>query len=217
MADSHSGVLVVGLGRFGSSVAQTLERLGRDVLGVDGDPSVVARWTGEFPVAEANGTNIEALHQLGARDFATAVVGIGALEASVLICAHLVDMEIGQVWAKATSIEHAKILQRIGAHHVVMPESDAGSRVAHLVSGRLLDYIEIDEGFTIVKMYPPKEMHGFTIGEANVRKKYGVNVIGVKPPGQPFVYADTGTRVGPNDIMVVTGDAELLERFAARP
>lgn len=219
MAKEHTaGVLVVGIGRFGASIALTLERLGQDVLAVDSDPAVVAYWSGRFPVVEANCSNVEALEQLGARDFSVAVVGIsGSLEQSVLIAANLVDLNIPQVWAKAISHEHAKILHRIGAHHVVMPEADAGNRVAHLVSGKLLDYIEIDAGFSVVKMQPPREMHGFTLGETQVRKKYGVNVIGVKPPGEEFIYADPTTRIGPNDIMVVTGNPELLERFASRP
>ena len=100
-----------------------------------------------------------------------------------------------QIWAKAVSNEHARILQRIGAHHVVLPEADAGARVAHLVSGKLLDYIEVEDGFTIVKMRPPKETQGFTLAQSKVRERYGVTVIGVKSPGQDFVYATPATRL----------------------
>jgi len=219
LADEHNtGVLVIGLGRFGSAVATTLERLGQAVLAVDNDPVKIAHWAGRFPLVEADCTNPEALEQLGAREFPVAVVGIsGRLEASVLITANLVDLETQQVWAKATSPEHARILQRIGAHHIVMPEADAGNRVAHLVSGKLLDYIDVEDGFTIVKMRPPLETHGFTLGDLGIRKKYGVTVIGTKPPGEAFVYATDDTRVGPNDIMIVAGHSDLLERFAARP
>ena len=213
-----SGVLVIGMGRFGSAIASTLDRLGKDVLVVERDPELVQHWSSRLPLVEADATNPEALEQLGARDFPVAVVGVGtALEASVLITGNLVDLGTPQIWAKAISPEHERILQRIGAHHVVSPEADAGSRVAHLVSGKLLDYIEVEDGFTVVKMRPPRETHGFTLGQSRVRTKYGVTVVGVKSPGEEFEYATPETRVSPNDLLVVFGHADLLERFASRP
>lgn len=213
-----AGVLVIGLGRFGSAIALTLERLGHEVLAVERSPELVQHYTGRFPLVEADATNPEALVQLGARDFGVAVVGVGtSLEASVLVTGNLVDLGTPQIWAKAISSEHARILHRIGAHHVVLPEADAGNRVAHLVSGKLLDYIEVEDGFTIVKMRPPRETQGFTVGQSQIRKKYGVTVIGVKPPGEDFVYATEETRISANDLLIVSGHADLLERFAARP
>ena len=158
--------LVIGLGRFGSAVAATLDRLGREVLAVEANPATVRQWTGRIPLVEADATDVEALEQLGATEFGTAVVGVAtSLEASVLITGNLVDLETPQIWAKAISRAHGRILRRIGAQHVVYPEFDAGQRAAHLVSGRMLDYIEMEKGgFTIVKMRPPMELHGFTIG-----------------------------------------------------
>src|SRR5690606_262108 len=123
---------------------------------------LVTQWSGRLPIIEADATNPDALEQLGAQDFSVVVVGVGtSLEASVLITANRVDMEVPQIWAKATSAEHGRILRRIGAHHVVYPEHDAGQRVAHMVTGRMLDYIEMEDGFTIVKMRPPRETQGF--------------------------------------------------------
>lgn len=215
---SDSGVLVIGLGRFGSSIASTLERLGKDVLAVERDPDLIAQWSGRIALVEADATNPEALEQVGARDFSVAVVGVGSyLEASVLITGNLVDIGVPQIWAKAISSEHARILQRIGAHHVVLPEADAGARVAHLVSGRMLDYIEVEDGFTVVKMHPPRETQGFTLGQSKIRTRYGVTVIGVKSPGLDFQYATPETRISANDILIVAGHGDLLERFAARP
>jgi trk system potassium uptake protein TrkA len=217
-APRGNGVLVVGLGRFGSSIALTLERLGHDVLAVERSPDIVAHFTGRFPLVEADCTNPEALLQLGVKEFPVAVVGVGtSLEASVLIAGNLVDLGTPQIWAKAISPEHSRILTRIGVHHVVLPEADAGNRVAHLVSGKLLDYIEVEDDFTIVKMRPPKETQGFTIGQSQIRKRYGVTVLGVKPPGEDFVYATEQTRISANDILIVSGNAQLLERFATRP
>jgi trk system potassium uptake protein TrkA len=216
--ERDAGVLVIGLGRFGSSIGATLDRLGQDVLAVEQDPVLVAQWSGRLPLVEADASNPEALEQLGAKDFAVAVVGVGSsLEASVLITGNLVDLGTPQIWAKAISAEHGRILTRIGAHHVVFPEADAGSRVAHLVSGKLLDYIEVEDGFTIVKMRPPKETQGFTLAQSNIRKRYGITVVGVKSPGVEFVYATPETRISANDLLICSGHAELLERFAARP
>lgn len=213
-----SGVLVIGLGRFGSAVAASLERLDREILAVEKSSRIVNLWQGRLPLVQADATNIDALEQLGAVEFKAAVVGVGtSLEASVLITANLVDLKIPSIWAKATSREHGRILKRIGAHHVVYPEFDAGQRTAHLVGGRMLDYIEMGKGFSIVKMRPPQVTHGFTLEELDIRARYGVTVLGVMSPGHPFEYASAQTRINANDIIIVSGDAELLEQFARLP
>lgn len=210
-------VLVIGLGRFGTAIASTLDDLGRDVLAIEKDPDVAQRWSRRVRVIEADATNIDALEQAGARDFSIGVVGVGtALESSVLVTANLVDLGLKQIWAKAISRSHGRILRRIGAHHVVFPEFDAGARVAHMVTGRMLDYIEMEDGFSIIKMHPPRDIQGFTIGESRIRERFGVTIIGVKSPGQPFEYTTSATRVGPEDIIIVSGDSELLEQFANR-
>lgn len=211
------GVLVVGLGRFGSAIASTLDSLGRDVMAIENDPVVAQRWSHRFRVVEADATNLDALEQAGAREYSTAVVGVGThLEASVLVTANLVDLDVSRIWAKAISRSHGQILRRIGADHVVYPEFDAGMRVAHMVSGRMLDYIEMEDGFSIVKMRPPRDIQGFTIGQSKVRERFGVRIIGVKAPGEPFEYATDNTLIGVEDIIIVSGDAELLEVFANR-
>lgn len=215
----QDSTLVIGLGRFGTAVAATLDRLGREVLAVEHNPNTVRQWSRRIPLIEADATDMEALEQLGATEFGTAVVGVASsLEASVLITSNLVELGIGQIWAKAISATHGRILHRIGANHVVYPEYDAGQRAAHLVSGRMLDYIEMEKnGFSIIKMRPPHELHGFTIGQSKVRSRYGVTIIGLMSPGEHFEYATPQTMVGAEDILVVGGDANLLEHFANRP
>lgn len=215
----QDSTLVIGLGRFGTAVAATLDRLGREVLAVEHNPNTVRQWSGRIPLIEADATDMEALEQLGATEFGTAVVGVASsLEASVLITSNLVELGIGQIWAKAISATHGRILHRIGANHVVYPEYDAGQRAAHLVSGRMLDYIEMEKnGFSIIKMRPPHELHGFTIGQSKVRSRYGATIIGLMSPGEHFEYATPQTMVGAEDILVVGGDANLLEHFANRP
>lgn len=217
--DPHAPVLVIGLGRFGSAVAEQLIAQGREVMAIERDPALVQRFAGTLThVVEADATDVEALRQLGAQEFSTAVVGVGtSIESSVLITVNLVDLGIGHIWVKAITPAHGKILRRIGANHIIYPEHDAGVRAAHLVGGRMLDFIEFDDDFAIVKMYPPTETVGFTLAESNVRAKYGVTVVGVKTPGEDFTYAQPDTTVGPRDTLIVSGHTDLLERFAARP
>ena len=214
-----SGVLVIGLGRFGASIALTLEELGTDVLAVDTRDDLVQEYSGRLThVVQADATQMESLAQIGASEFSVAVVGVGtSLEASVLITANLVDLGKPVIWAKAISSAHGKILERIGAHHVVFPEADAGRRVAHLVNGRLLDFIEFDDGFAIVKMRPPHETQGYTLAESDIRAKYGVTVVGVKSPGRDFTYATPETIVTRHDLLIVSGHTDLIEKFSTRP
>ncbi len=215
----RGGVLVIGLGRFGASIAVTLEELGTDVLAMDTRAELIQEFSGHLThVVQADATNLDALQQIGAADFSVAVVGVGtSIESSVLITANLVDLGKPVIWAKAISQAHGKILERIGAHHVVFPEKDAGQRVAHLVNGRLIDYIEFDDGFAIVKMRPPRESVGYTLAQSDIRSKYGVTVVGVKSPGRDFTYATPETMVAQHDLLIVSGHTDLLERFSNRP
>ncbi|KQQ03708.1 TrkA family potassium uptake protein [Rathayibacter sp. VKM Ac-2803] len=210
-------VLVIGLGRFGAATAGQLDRLDREVLAVDADAGLVQKWSERVTHAvQADARSLDALAQIGAQDFQVAVVAVGSsIEASVLITANLVDLKIPQIWAKAISRSHGKILERIGANHVIYPEAEAGERVAHLVSGRMLDFIEFDDDFVLAKMYPPKPIRGLTLTESGVRRKHRVTVVGVKSPGKPFTYATEQTVVSNHDLIVVSGTPSDIERFAA--
>lgn len=212
------GVLVIGLGRFGASIALTLEKLGTEVLAIDTDEGLVQKYSGQLThVVRADATQPEVLEQIGAGDFSIAVVGVGTtIEASVLITANLVDLGKPVIWTKAISAAHGRILQRIGAHHVVYPEADAGKRVAHLVNGRLMDFIEFDDDFAIVKMRPPHEVHGMTLAESDIRQRHGVTVVGVKSPGKDFTYAVPETMVAAHDLLIVSGRTGLIEKFSHR-
>ena len=213
---SDAPVLVIGLGRFGAACAGELDRLDREVLAIDESLDLVQKWSERVTHAvQADARSIDALRQIGAQDFAIAVVAVGSsIEASVLITANLVDLKVPQIWAKAISQSHGKILQRIGANHVIYPEAEAGERVAHLVSGRMLDFIEFDGDFAIVKMYPPKPIRGIPLSESQVRRKYGVTVVGVKAPGKDFTYATPDTVVSNHDLIIVSGNSADIERFA---
>ena len=174
-------MLVVGLGRFGSSVANSLVRLGHEVLAVDEDIALVQRYASDFThVLAADTTDTEALRQIGAEQFSHAVVGIGTdIEASVLTVLSLVELGVTEVWAKAINPKHARILERVGATHVVRPESAMGERVAHMVTGAMIDYIEFDDGFSIARTRAPKEMVQVLAGYVQDRwlMMVGINIL----------------------------------------
>lgn len=208
-------VVVIGLGRFGSSLALELTRRGTEVLAIDSRPKIVQSLAGNIThLATADATDLDALQQLGVADFYRAVVAIGDLEASILTASLLVELEIDDIWAKAVSQQHRRILSRVGAHHVVLPEHDMGERVAHLVSGRLLDYMEVDENFALIKTRPPKEYVGLPLGESGLRRKYGVTVVAVKKEDEAFTYATADTELSYGDIIIVSGRTDQVERFA---
>jgi trk system potassium uptake protein TrkA len=213
----NAPVLVIGLGRFGAATAGQLDRLEREVLAVDADEGLVQKWSERVTHAvQADARSIDALRQIGAQEFSIAVVAVGSsIEASVLITANLVDLKIPQIWAKAISQSHGKILSRIGANHVIYPEAEAGERVAHLVSGRMIDFIEFDDDFALVKMYPPKPIRGIPLAESQVRRKFGITVVGVKSPGKDFTYAAPETVISNHDLIIVSGNSGDIEKFAS--
>jgi trk system potassium uptake protein TrkA len=212
----EDGVLVVGLGRFGTALAETLMDLGHQVLGVDSDAGNVQRNADRLThVVQADGTDDEVMRQLGAGEFGRAVVGIGTdLEASILTTSVLADLKVPDIWAKAITVAHGRILERVGAHHVVFPEHDMGRRVAHLVTGRMIEFVQLDEGFALVELKPPKQIVGRSLGEAEVRARYGITVVCIKPVGGSFTYATPETVPRPDDILVVAGETDRVEGFA---
>jgi len=216
-ARASDSVVVIGLGRFGGQVADSLVRLGHEVLGIDADIKLVEEWSSVLThVVQADATDEEALRQLGVAEFDRAVVGIGtAIEASVLSVLALTELGVHEIWAKAISAKHGKILTKVGAHHVVYPESAMGDRVAHLITTRMLDYIEFDDGFAIAKVRAPAEAVGKSLAEAALRTRYGVTVVGVKRGGEDFTYALPDTVVPRRSLLIVAGPTDQIQRFAA--
>jgi trk system potassium uptake protein TrkA len=155
------------------------------------------------------------MRQVGAHEFNRAVVGVGTdIEASILTASVLLTLGVPNVWSKAISAAHARILTQIGVHHVVRPEHDMGKRVAHLVRGRMLDYIEFDDGYAIVKTRPPRSIFGIPLGQTHIRSKYGVTIVGVKRTGHDFTHATAETVVMQHDLIIVSGPRENVERFS---
>ena len=154
------------------------------------------------------------MRQLGAGDFRTAVVAIGGdIEASILTTAVLTDLEIPRIVAKAVTDAHGKILERVGAHRVVFPERDTGIRVGHSLTGKVLDYFQLDPGFALVETLAPRELVGKALGEAQVRQRYGITVVCIKPVGGSFTYATPETVIQDGDVLVVAGETGRAEAF----
>ena len=219
MARFIEPVVVIGLGRFGTTLATELTRGGTEVLAIDSRENVVQRLVGQLGhVVVADSTDVDALRELGVDQFERAVVAIGNdQQSSILTTALLAELEIADIWAKALDAQHARILSRIGAHHVVQPEAEMGERVAHLVSGRMLDYVELDRDWALIKTNPPRELVGVPLGRSRLRARFHVTVVSVKPEGEAdFTYADADTVLRYGDEILVVGHLAAIERFAER-
>jgi len=210
-------VVVIGLGRFGSAVAKSLVSMGHEVLAMDADAAAVQALSSELPhVVQADSTDLSALQQLSVNEFSHAVVSIGAnLEASVLTVLNLAQIGMKDIWAKANTPQHGRIAERVGAHHVIYPEADMGERVAHLVTGKMMDFIEFDDGFAIAKTRAPMETHSKTLALSGVRTKHGITVVGIKRRHQDFIHATAETEIKPGDHLIIAGKTALIEKFAA--
>jgi len=214
----HTGeFIVIGLGRIGSALATTLIDMGHEVLGIDADGERVQELSGVLThVAQADTTSPKALKQLGVADAVTVAVCIGAdVEASVLTTAALSDLEIPNIWAKAFTEPHGRILSRVGAHHVVFPEAEMGTRVAHLLTGEVIEYLSLDGDFVLIETVTPPWLVGQQLGETNLRRDFKVTVVCVKPESGVFTYAERDTVLGANDLVVVAGHRADIDRFAS--
>ncbi|MFF4427374.1 potassium channel family protein [Streptomyces sp. NPDC001549] len=187
------------------------------MLGIDTDAALVQKHSDIFThTAVADCTDPEVLRQLGVGDFPSVVVGIGIgtdIEASVLVASNLLEENVPNIWAKAISRQHGQILERLGVHHVVLPEHEMGERVAHLVTGRMLDFIEFDDDYALVKTITPNAITGVPLGQSAVRTKYGITVVGIKRPGHDFTHATAETVVEKGDVIIVTGKTTAVETF----
>lgn len=205
--------VVIGLGRFGTSVAQTLYSLGNDVLAIDSDEDRVQNISDSVTQAiQADATDENSLRSIGVRNFDVAVVTIGSdLQASVMATLLVKELGVGYTIAKANSELHAKVLYKIGADKVVLPERDMGVRVAHnLCSSNILDYIELSPDFSIAEIVSPQEWHKKSLKELNLRAEYGINVMAIKRNNEIDVSPSADEIIEANDIIVAIGGNQEL-------
>ena len=209
-------VAVIGLGRFGSSLALELMASGTEVLGIDFDDELVQSHNGELTqVVRADSTKEESLRQLAVDEFDRVVVAIGDdVQASILTCSVLLGMKIPVIWAKAVSDRHALILEQLGVHHVINPEKDMGRRVAHLVRGAAMDYLEIEPGYSLAKIAAPAGIQGIPLGKTTIRQQHGITVTAFRRPDSEWQNADNETVLAPGDTAIIVGPAHRVEAFA---
>jgi trk system potassium uptake protein TrkA len=209
---------VIGLGRFGSSVAKTLSDMGCEVLAIDIDEERVQRVEGFVTHAvQADATDESALRSLGIRNADAAIVSIGQdLEASILATLILKDLGIGRVVCKALNELHGKVLEKVGADRVVYPERDMGVRVAHnLVSSSLIDYIELSPDYSVAEIVARPEFAGKTLRELNLRARYdyAINIIAIRSGDTVRISPRADDRIGENDVLVVMGSNEAIKQL----
>lgn len=210
---------VIGLGRFGASIAKALYALGHDVLAVDDDQGKIndiADYVTHAICADA--TDEHVLNTLGLRNFDVVVIAIASdLQASILIPMLCKEMGVPKVIAKAQSEMHARVLEKIGVDRVIFPERDMGVRLAHsLVSTSVLDYIDFSDEYSIVEVRALPEWYQKSLREIKMRSTYGVNVIAIR-------HIDRGISVSPNaddliqegDSMVIVGSNECIQKLDA--
>lgn len=189
---------------------------GTEVLGIDADEDVVQSHNGRLThVVKADATKEDVLQQLAVNEFERVVVAIGShLEESILTTSLLLRFGIPHIWAKADSEAHGTILDQLGVPHVVYAEHEMGRRVAHLVRGRMQDYVEIDDDFALIKTNPPRGIVGISLGKTNMRREYGVTIIAVKPYALTWTYATAETILTDDDVILIAGPAERAEAFS---
>ncbi len=205
---------VIGLGRFGTSVANTLHKMGYEVLAIDSNEDKVQEFSNEVThVVQADSTDEAALTALGIRNFDVVVVAIGEdVQANVLTTLQLKEIGVPYIVAKARDALHGKMLQKIGADRVIYPERDMGQRVAYnLVSSNILDYIELSPNLGIVEVAIPQTLIGKTLAESNLRAKYEINVVAIKREEHLIVPPLPIEKFTKHDILVVVGGIKGIQ------
>lgn len=208
--------VVVGLGRFGSSVARTLAENDYNVLAIDSNEEKVQEIAKEVTHAvEADATDEEALRTLGVRNFDVAVVSIGDnIHANILSTLILKELGVPYVVVKAQNALHGKVLSKVGADRIVYPERDMGVRIAHnLISSNVLDYIEFAPDYSIVEIVSTPNMVGKSLAQLDLRSKFGVNVMAIKRGKDLNITPGANDRFLESDVLIVMGKNDDLDKL----
>lgn len=207
---------VIGMGRFGSSVAMSLYDMGFEVLAIDSDEHRVQEISAKVTHAvTADSTEEDALKSLGIRNFDVVVVAIGQdIQASILTSLILKELGVPMLIVKAQSELHGKVLTKIGADKVVFPERDMGQRVAHhLISPNILDYIELSPDYSIVEIKASGSMLGRSLKDLDIRAKYRCNVMAIKTDKEMNIAPHATDLIHDGDVLVVVGRNDDLRKF----
>ena len=207
--------LVAGLGLFGTSVAVTLQGLGYDVYALDSDESIVQDLSMQLPyVVCGDASDKKTLQSLPLEDVDVAVVAIGNVERNMMATMLLKELGIKQVVSKAINSLHGAMLSKIGADKVIFAERDMGERLAHnLISAGVMDYIELSSEISVMSLPIPTEFIGKNLIEADLRRRYDVNVVAIKRDGRTIVNPKAQEVFQPEDEIVVLGTHEGVKRM----
>ena len=212
-------VVVIGLGRFGTSVVKELYRLGHEVLGIDSNMEKVdaVRDFASHAVI-ANATDESELKALGIRNFQHAIVAIGDdLQASVLCTLMLKEIGVPKIWVKARDVQHQKILEKVGADRVIQPEFEMGVRVAqHVGSEKIVDYIDLSKDYSILEFTATSKIADKSLAVLNIRERYKCIVLAIKRGEDVNIAPIPSDPVRLHDVLIVMGHREDLQRFEER-
>ena len=207
---------VIGLGRFGTSIAKTLGDLGHEVLAIDIDEEKIQQIANTVTHAVvADVTNIDAMRAIGVRNVDVAVITMGGhMQASILGTMILKEIGIKKVVSKANDDIHGKVLAKIGADKVVYPERDTGIRLAYsLTSNNIIEQIDLDPNYSIVEMLAPANAVGKTLKSLDIRNRFGVYIMAIKSDSKMIVAPGANDVINSNDVVVLIGHNDDLEKF----
>lgn len=206
--------IVWGLGRFGSSIAETLTAMGHEVLGIDNNEDVVENMADKLTHAVVcDVIDEKTVKSLGVRNFDVGIVAIGTLEPSLLATMLLKEAGVKTIVAKASNATHAKMLKKLGATQIISPERDMGRRVAHnLAYTNIMDFVELSDNICLMEVKLTPAMYGKSLAEMDVRKNYNVNVVAVKhKDGTSEMTLEPNKPMKDGDMLVVIGTRKSVE------
>lgn len=214
MKNAKKQFLVLGLGRFGSSLAKSLAQLGHEVMAADRDDALVQEIAPYVTQAvQADATDEAALDAIGVHNFDAAIVSIGTnISDSILVSVLCKEKGVPYVVAKAVDELHAKVLRKVGVDRVVFPERDMGQRVARsLVAPNILDLMELADDYQIAELTLPEKWQNRTIVDVNVRRNYGLSVIAIHRGAQFLASPGAETTFAAGDVLIVLGKQQDID------
>lgn len=207
---------VLGLGKFGRSTVEELVRAGAEVMAVDNDEEKVKKISEIAAYAmQADVRDSEAMQELGLSNMDGVIVAMtGSLDASIMATIMAKEEGVPYVLAKAQDEVHERILKRVGADKVIIPERESAARVArNMISGNFLDFIELSERVRMVELSVKPEWMGYSLGELDLRKKYSLNVMAIRSEGELVTNIDPEEKLTADMTLLVTIDKKDLARL----
>ena len=209
--------VIIGLGRLGVAMLDTLISLDHEVLGIDSDEDVIQELSSEYPRAHlvaGDATEEAVLRDLNVGHFDGAAVVIGEdMEAGILATANLKEIGVPFVVARAISKLHARVLEKIGADRIIEPERDMGAQVARTISSpAVIDYVDLGEDEALIEAEVPKGWVGKSLADLHLSRESGLTILAVKPKGKSGTIPTGDTVLNQGDVIVVGGTKKALDR-----